>query len=110
MWSKCPYRWKLNYIDEIREDGGNIHTLFGTHSMRSYRNIYVMYEETIKNADSLDLNQLLVDNMRKVFKDTKEQLGQEICTKEEMSEFFQHGLTILDWAKKKRLSTSVKRL
>ena len=30
MWSKCPYRWKLNYIDEIREDGGNIHTLFGT--------------------------------------------------------------------------------
>ena len=48
--------------------------------------------------------------MRKVFKDTKEQLGQEICTKEEMSEFFQHGLTILDWLKKERLSTSVKKV
>ena len=79
MWSKCPYRWKLNYIDEIREDGGNIHTLFGT-AMHEVIQKYltVMYEETIKNADSLDLNQLLVDNMRKVFKDTKEQLGQEI--------------------------------
>ena len=103
MWSKCPYRWKLNYIDEIREDGGNIHTLFGT-AMHEVIQKYltVMYEETIKNADSLDLNQLLVDNMRKVFKDTKEHLGQEICTKEEMSEFFQHGLTILDWLKKRK--------
>ena len=60
MWSKCPYRWKLNYIDKHRSFSDSIHTVFGT-SMHEVFQTYlnVMYSRTIKEADSLDLNGLL---------------------------------------------------
>ena len=29
QWATCPYKWKLNYIDELGEYTDNIHTLFG---------------------------------------------------------------------------------
>ena len=30
MYNECPWKWKLNYIDNHREFKGNINTLFGT--------------------------------------------------------------------------------
>ena len=55
MWTQCPYKWKLNYIDEVGEFSDNIHTLFGT-SMHEVLQTYLttMYTDTIKAADSLD--------------------------------------------------------
>ena len=30
MWDKCPYAWKLNYVDKAETFKGNIYTLFGS--------------------------------------------------------------------------------
>ena len=30
IWNECPYKFKLNYIDKIKEFRGNIYTAFGT--------------------------------------------------------------------------------
>ena len=88
QWSTCPYKWKLNYIDNLREFKDNIHTLFGT-SMHEVLQKYltVMYTETIKAADNLDLNSMLVERMKENFKRSEE----PPCTKEDMSEFYNHG-------------------
>lgn len=104
MWTQCPYKWKLNYIDEVGEFSDNIHTLFGT-SMHEVLQTYLttMYTDTIKAADSLDLNDMLLTQMKENFVNTlKKNGGVEFCNQNDMGEFYQHGLTILDWFKKKR--------
>ena len=30
LWKQCPYQWKLQYVDGIRDYTDSIHTLFGT--------------------------------------------------------------------------------
>ena len=108
MWTQCPYKWKLNYIDEVGEFSDNIHTLFGT-SMHEVLQTYLttMYTDTIKAADSLDLNNMLLTQMKENFVNTlKKNGGVEFCNQNDMGEFYQHGLAILDWFKKKRAKTN----
>jgi hypothetical protein len=66
-----------------------------------------MYTETVKKADLLNLDVMLADRMKFNFIKIKsailEKKGNiEFCTKEEMNEFYNHGLDILNWFKKKR--------
>ena len=103
MWSKCPYRWKLNYIDKLRTFSDSIHTIFGT-SMHEVFQTYlnVMYSETAKKADEIDLNKMLRDKLIEQFKQAEEQDGKPPCTKEELMEFFDDGILIIDFFKKRR--------
>ena len=103
-WVQCPYRWKLNYIDGHREFTDSIHTLFGT-SMHEVLQTYltVMYTDTIKTADELALDTMLLQRMKENFVNIMQNNGgEEFCTKEDMGEFYQHGLAILERFKKKR--------
>ena len=60
QWDKCPYMWKLNYVDRLSVFTDNIHTLFGT-SMHEVLQEYlrVMYTKSIKEADQLYLDGIL---------------------------------------------------
>ena len=100
----CPYKWKLNYIDERRQFTDSIHTMFGT-SMHEVLQTYltVMYNDTIKVADALPLDDMLLHRMKTNYTDIMQRNGGEIfCEQEDMEEFYQHGLLILEWFKKKR--------
>jgi hypothetical protein len=104
QWSVCPHKWKLNYIDKLRTFKGNIHTLFGS-AMHDVLQTYltVMYNDNIKKADGLPLANMLLHRMKIYYKEIVEDLhGEEISTKEEMQEFYEHGLTIIEWFVKKR--------
>ena len=104
QWVTCPYKWKLNYIDELGEYSDSIHTLFGT-SMHEVLQTYltVMYNDTIKTADALPLDKMLLHRMKTNYTDIMERNGGEVfCEQHDMNEFYQHGLTILEWFKKKR--------
>ena len=104
QWVTCPYKWKLNYIDKLGEFTDSIHTLFGT-SMHEVLQTYltVMYNDTIKMADALPLDEMLLHRMKKNYNEIMEKNGGEVfCEREDMEEFYSHGLTILDWFKKKR--------
>ena len=61
QWDVCPYKWKLNYIDKLGTFTDNIHTLFGT-SMHEVLQTYltIMYNDTIKVADALPLDKMLL--------------------------------------------------
>ena len=104
QWVTCPYKWKLNYIDELGEFTDSIHTLFGT-SMHEVLQTYltVMYNDTIKTADALPLDKMLLHRMKTNYTGIMERNGGEVfCEQHDMEEFYQHGLTILEWFKKKR--------
>ena len=104
QWAVCPHKWKLNYIDELRTFKGNIHTLFGS-AMHDVLQTYltVMYNDTIKMADALPLASMLLHRMKKYYKEIVEDLhGEEVSSQEEMQEFYEHGLAIIEWFIKKR--------
>ena len=104
LWVTCPYKWKLNYIDGLRQFTDSIHTLFGT-SMHEVLQTYltVMYNDTVKMADALPLDEMLLHRMKTNYTQIMEKNGGEVfCEQSDMGEFYNHGLIILDWFKKKR--------
>ena len=104
LWEQCPYSWKLTYVDKAIPFTDNIYTLFGT-SMHEILQEYlrVMYSDSIKAADELYLEEQLEDRLKKNFLEiTKKNGGEEFCTKNDMLEFYNDGLKIIDYFKKKR--------
>jgi len=104
MWAQCPHKWKTAYVDGKREFTESIHTLFGT-SMHEVIQTFltVMYNDTVKLAEQLPLEDMLLTRMKRNYKNAMEKNGGvEFCNQEEMTEFYGHGVQILDFIKKKR--------
>ena len=104
QWDVCPFKWKLNYIDKLGEFTDSIHTMFGT-SMHEVLQTYltVMYNDTVKMADALPLEKMLLTRMKRNYQQIMERNGGEVfCEQSDMEEFYKHGLLILEWFKKKR--------
>ena len=104
LWEQCPYSWKLTYVDKAIPFTDNIYTMFGT-AMHEVLQEYlrVMYSESIVEADKLLLNEELEDRMKKIFMEIRQKNGgEEFCTKAQMVEFYNDGLKIIDFFKKKR--------
>ena len=110
MYGDCPLRWKLNYVDELRIFESNIHLIFGT-AMHEVLQKYleVMYHDTAKNADLLPLEEMLKDKLIEQFKMREQEEGKPPCTKEDLGEFFQDGVNILDFVRKRRADYFQKR-
>ena len=110
MFSECPQKWKLNYIDKITESEPSIHLLFGTAMHEVIQSwLEVMYNDSIKNANKMNLEQRLHDKMMTQFGIEKKRFGKNPCTLEELREFFQDGVDILDFLKKRRADYFSKR-
>jgi len=104
LWKQCPYQWKLQYVDGIRDYTDSIHTLFGT-SMHEVIQAFVtvMYNDTIKVAEQLPLEDMLRTRMKRNFEEiVKGNGGEMFCTEKDMVEFYTHGVQILDFLKKRR--------
>jgi len=103
MYGDCPLRWKLNYVDNLRIFESNIHLIFGTAMHEVIQTwLEVMYNDSAKNADLLNLEEMLRDKLIEQFNIAKENDGKAPCTKEDINEFFIDGCNILDFLKKKR--------
>jgi len=103
MYDKCPKQWELAYVRNLREFTQSIHTLFGTafhETLQTY--LTTMYEKTAKAADELDLNSMLLSNMKELYKNAVEQMGEHFSNKFELMEFYEDGVAILDFIKRNR--------
>ena len=104
LWKQCPYQWKLQYVDKVRPNDPSIHTIFGS-AMHEALQTYLscMYNFTVKDADEIDLNDLLRRKMKEFYiKEAVEKEKTHLIEQEDMVTFFQQGVEILDWFKKKR--------
>ena len=89
------YRWTQRvYRKYTYTFGTSMHEVIQTF-------LHVMYTETAKKAESLDLDDLLRIRMKKNFESALKQNGGEMfCTEKEMVEFYVHGTEILNFLKK----------
>ena len=102
MFTECPLRWKLNYVDDLSIFEYNIYLIFGNavhEVLQKY--LEVLYYDSAKNADLLDLNEMLRDRLIENFKIAKEHDDKACCTKEDLQEFFEDGVAIIDFVKKR---------
>ena len=104
QWVKCPHKWKLEYIDGYGQFTDNIYTMFGSaihECIQAY--LKVMYADSIKKANELPLDEMLMLEMKKNYLEAKDKFeGEQLTNSEEMKEFYFQGLQILDDFKKKR--------
>jgi len=104
LWKQCPYQWKIQYVDGIRDYTDSIHTMFGT-SMHEVIQTFltVMYNDTAKLAEQLPLEDMLLTRMKRNFEQiVKNNGGEMFCSEKDMVEFYGHGVQILDFLKKRR--------
>ena len=107
-YEQCQYKWYLNYPLKKRTRGSNINLIFGNamhEALQEY--IKVLYNESVQNANKIDLQNLLLERMKHFFSESitiNEETEQSIhpASKEEMLEYYEQGSHILDFFKKHR--------
>lgn len=105
MYLNCPHCWYRSYVLKEAPYIPSIHTVFGTAFHETLQNwLTVLYNDSVKAANSIDLHQALLDNLKKVYTAEKAKLGRDFTTGKEITEFWEDGNAILDFIVKHRLS------
>ena len=103
-YNKCPKLWDMQYRKRAVPFTQSIYTTFGTafHETLQYY-LEVMYHNSVKDANEIDINKLLYDNMIKAYRSGKAVNGHEhYSNADELNSFWLDGKHILDFIKKKR--------
>ena len=105
IFRSCAHRWQLQYKDKIKKFDSSIHTVFGTSIHESLQHyLDVAYEKSFAAANrEIDLNEdfqhRFISEYQSQYKKNK---NIHFSDAGEMREFFEDGVAILDWFKKKR--------
>ena len=103
MWASCPHKWYLTYVENKQPYQASIHTVFGTafhETIQDY--ITVMYNESGAAADRMDLIALFQTRFSEVYAKEYKAAGAHFTNAEEMGEFFEDAVAILNFIKKNR--------
>ena len=102
MYLQCPKKWEQEYALNKRVFEQSIHTIFGTAMHETLQNyLEVMYSQSAKKADEIDVSSDLQSRMVKLYQEAAEKTG-HFTTPEELQEFWKDGIQILDYFKRKR--------
>ena len=104
IYKQCQYQWYLNYVKKLKIFKPSVYLTFGTACHETIQEwLRVMYEESAKKAEEMDLGELLKERMYENYKESlEEQKGEHFIKPDEFKDFIQDGVTILDFLKKKR--------
>ena len=103
MYSQCPKHWELAYAKNLRTFSQSIHTVFGTAMHETLQHyLTVMYSDSVKAADAIDIHGYLKDQMYSIYKEAVEKMGEHFSNKFELGEFYEDGIAIIDFFKRKR--------
>ena len=104
IYKNCPYQWYLRYVEKIRPFTSSMNTVFGT-AMHEVLQEYlrVMYEESGVAADKLPIVEMLHEKMAFHYSEEKKKNeDMDFSSLEEITEFYEDGLSILKWFKSHR--------
>ena len=106
MYKNCPHQWALQYKDGHKIYSPSIHTVFGTALHEAIQHyLTVMYEKSGAAADREDIIELFEEAYRNEYKTQyKKNKNIHFSNPEEMREFFDDGIEIINFLKKKRSS------
>lgn len=103
-YNKCPKLWELQYLRNSVPFTQNIYTCFGTAMHETIQEwLTVMYHESVKAANDINLDKLLYANLVKAYKVGRAQMkGEHFSNADQLTEFWLDGKHILEFLKKKR--------
>lgn len=104
IFRSCPHRWKLQYKDKIKAFTSSIHTVFGSAIHEAIQHyLTVMYTSSGVEADNINLEEYFQTKFVNEYKTQYDKNNKtHFSTAGEMREFFDDGISILNWFKKKR--------
>ena len=104
MYRSCPHKWSLQYKDGHYDDSPSIHFTFGTAMHEVIQDwLTVLYEESATKADQIDLEEQFQEKFIGLYKESYSKNSEtHYSSPEELREFFEDGVAILDFIKKKR--------
>jgi hypothetical protein len=102
MYKQCPHKWYLQYVKKLRDDKPNMHFVFGTAMHEAIQHyLQTMYDKSASKADNIDIRKYFKERMSDEYsKYKKKNKDRHFSTPEQMNEFFQDGVGILEWFKK----------
>lgn len=103
-FATCQQQWYLTYIKKLAPYTASIHTVFGTAFHETVQSwLEVLYHGKVKDANEMDLHNLLYSNLVKEYQNQKQSNNNtHFTTQEELNMFYLDGIHILDFLKKKR--------
>lgn len=104
MYSSCPKKWSLQYRDGHKIYSPSINMTFGTAMHETLQHyLSVMYNESGAQADRINIEELFEERFRETYaKEYANNKNVHFSGPEEMREFFDDGLAILNFVKKRR--------
>jgi len=104
MFLSCPKKWALQYRDGHKIPSFSINMTFGTAVHETLQNyLSVMYNESGVKADAINIEEYFEERFRENYaKGYKDNKNVHFSSPKEMREFYEDGLAILDFIKKKR--------
>jgi len=104
MYRSCPHKWALQYKDGHYDDSPSIHFTFGTAMHEVIQDwLTVLYEESATKADQINLEEQFQEKFIGLYKESYSKNSEtHYSSPEELREFFEDGVAILDFIKKKR--------
>jgi len=104
VFAHCPRKWSLQYRDGHYTSESSIHMTFGTalhETLQHY--ITTIYNVSGAEADRIDLEEYFYDKLGEVYrKDLKSNKNVHFTNPEELNEFYEDGVEIIKYFKKKR--------
>lgn len=100
----CSHRWKLIYVDKVKIPSFSINTIFGTAIHNTIQKwLDVLYNISSIEADNMNLNDIFQDFFAEEYKKTYEKNNNtHFSDSEEMNEFFEDGIAILEFIQRNR--------
>lgn len=104
IYNKCPHQWYLTYVKKLAPYTPSIHATFGTALHETVQNwLETLYYNSVKQSTEMDIEGLLLERMKKNYNKEKYlNNSQHYSTSEQLSEFYEDGIRIIDFLKKER--------
>ncbi len=104
MYRSCPHKWSLQYKEGHYNNDPNIHFTFGTSMHEVIQDwLTVLYEESGVKADEINLEEQFQEKFISLYQEEYKKFNNtHYSSPEELREFFEDGVAILDFIKKRR--------
>lgn len=103
IYRRCPHQWYLTYIKNLAPYQASIHTVFGTAMHETLQHYFeIMYNQSGAAADRVEIVEYFKERFRTIYKEEYNKVKTHFSSPEEMKEFYEDGVTIIDWFKKNK--------
>lgn len=101
IYKNCPHQWYLTYVKKLQPFKPSIHLIFGTAFHETVQNyLEVMFSKSAREADKIHLPTYFKSKFIELYKQNS--VAGHFSTPEELSEFYEDAVAILEFFKKKR--------